>query len=430
MELEKKYSEITGETLYSGKHKSGLEIFILPKPEYSGTYAIFGTRYGSVDSEFIVPGETEPTKVPDGIAHYLEHKMFDQPDGSNVFDKFSKYGGNANAFTSFNMTAYLFSATSDFEENLKTLLDYVQSPYYTDETVAKEQGIIGQEIRMYDDNPGWKLFFNFINCLYCEHPVKKEIAGTVESIADITADYLYKCYNTFYNLSNMSIVIVGNADVKKTVEIIEEGIKKNEPFTEPIKRIYPEEPEKIASKYAEKSMAVSSPMFMMGFKDNDTGFGGKSLLKKNIEITILMRMLFDKGSHIYKKLYDMGLINSTFSLDYTMQPDYAFTSLDGESSDPEKVFEIILDELDKIREEGLDEAAFERAKKVEWGKYIRSYNDIEGYACAFMQLLFMGIDYFDFYDVYKTVTFDDAVKRFNKHFNRDLAALSVVKPLN
>ena len=430
MELEKKYSEITGETLYSGKHKSGLEIFILPKPEYSGTYAIFGTRYGSVDSEFIVPGETEPTKVPDGIAHYLEHKMFDQPDGSNVFDKFSKYGGNANAFTSFNMTAYLFSATSNFEENLKTLLDYVQSPYYTDETVAKEQGIIGQEIRMYDDNPGWKLFFNFINCLYCEHPVKKEIAGTVESIADITADYLYKCYNTFYNLSNMSIVIVGNADVKKTVEIIEEGIKKNEPFTEPIKRIYPEEPEKIASKYAEKSMAVSSPMFMMGFKDNDTGFGGKSLLKKNIEITILMRMLFDKGSHIYKKLYDMGLINSTFSLDYTMQPDYAFTSLDGESSDPEKVFEIILDELDKIREEGLDEAAFERAKKVEWGKYIRSYNDIEGYACAFMQLLFMGIDYFDFYDVYKTVTFDDAVKRFNKHFNRDLAALSVVKPLN
>ncbi len=430
MELEKKYSEITGETLYSGKHKSGLEIFILPKPEYSGTYAIFGTRYGSVDSEFIVPGETEPTKVPDGIAHYLEHKMFDQPDGSNVFDKFSKYGGNANAFTSFNMTAYLFSATSNFEENLKTLLDYVQSPYYTDETVAKEQGIIGQEIRMYDDNPGWKLFFNFINCLYCEHPVKKEIAGTVESIADITADYLYKCYNTFYNLSNMSIVIVGNTDVKKTVEIIEEGIKKNEPFTEPIKRIYPEEPEKIASKYAEKSMAVSSPMFMMGFKDNDTGFGGKALLKKNIEITILMRMLFDKGSHIYKKLYDMGLINSTFSLDYTMQPDYAFTSLDGESSDPEKVFEIILDELDKIREEGLDEAAFERAKKVEWGKYIRSYNDIEGYACAFMQLLFMGIDYFDFYDVYKTVTFDDAVKRFNKHFNRDLAALSVVKPLN
>lgn len=430
MELEKKYSEITGETLYSGKHKSGLEIFILPKPEYSGTYAIFGTRYGSVDSEFIVPGETEPTKVPDGIAHYLEHKMFDQPDGSNVFDKFSKYGGNANAFTSFNMTAYLFSATSDFEENLKTLLDYVQSPYYTDETVAKEQGIIGQEIRMYDDNPGWKLFFNFINCLYCEHPVKKEIAGTVESIADITADYLYKCYNTFYNLSNMSIVIVGNADVKKTVEIIEAGIKKNEPFTEPIKRIYPEEPEKIASKYAEKSMAVSSPMFMMGFKDNDTGYGGKALLKKNIEITILMRMLFDKGSHIYKKLYDMGLINSTFSLDYTMQPDYAFTSLDGESSDPEKVFEIILDELDKLRGDGLDEAAYERAKKVVWGKYIRSYNDIEGYACTFMQLLFMGIDYFDFYDVYKTVTFDDVVKRFNSHFNRDLAALSVVKPLN
>lgn len=429
MELTKRYSEITGETLYSGKHMSGLEVFILPKPEYSGTYAIFGTRYGSVDSEFIVPGETEVTRVPDGIAHYLEHKMFDQPDGSNVFDKFSKYGGNANAFTSFNMTAYLFSATANFEENLATLLDYVQSPYYTDETVAKEQGIIGQEIRMYDDNPGWKLFFNFINCLYNNHPVKKEIAGTVESIADITADYLYKCYNTFYNLSNMSLVIVGNADVEKTLKVIEAGIKKNEPFTEPIKKIYSEEPAHIAKQYAEKSMAISSPMFMLGFKDNDVNLTGEKLLKKNIEITILMRMLFDKGSEIYRKLYDMKLINSTFSLDYTMQPDYGFTSLDGESRDPKKVYEIILDEIDRIKSEGLDKDAFERAKKVVWGKYIRSYNDIEGYACTFMQLLFMGIDYFDFYDVYKTVTFEDVVKRFEEHFKREYSALSVVNPL-
>ena len=192
MELDFRKNNLTGEMLYSGKHSSGLEIYIIPKKDYSGSYAIFGTRYGSVDSEFVVPGESESITVPDGIAHYLEHKMFDQPDGSNVFDKFSKYGGNANAFTSFNITAYLFSATSNFEENLETLLDYVQSPYYTDETVAKEQGIIGQEIRMYDDNPGWKLFFNYINCLYKNHPVKKEIAGTIESISEITADYLYK----------------------------------------------------------------------------------------------------------------------------------------------------------------------------------------------------------------------------------------------
>lgn len=426
MELTFRKSEITGETMYSGVHSSGLDVYIVPKPEYSGTYAIFGTRYGSVDSDFVVPGETEVTHVPDGIAHYLEHKMFDQPDGSNVFDKFSKYGGNANAFTSFNITAYLFSSTSNFEENLATLLDYVQSPYYTDETVEKEQGIIGQEIRMYDDSPGWKLFFNFINCLYNEHPIKKEIAGTVESISHITADYLYKCYNTFYNLSNMSLVIVGNVDVDMAVKVICDGIKNNKPFNEPIKRVYSPEPKSIAKSYAEKSMAVSAPMFMLGWKDNDVNKTGAELLKKNIEITILMRMLFGKSSAIYKKLYDMNLINSTFSQDYTMQPDYGFTSLDGESRDPHKVFEIILDELDKTE---LDRSDFERAKKVTWGSYIRSHNDIEGYAGTFMQLLFMGIDYFDYYDVYKTVTFEDIKARFKEHFNRETAALSVVKPV-
>ncbi len=429
MELTFRKNELTGECMYYGTHRSGLGIYIIPKKDYSGAYAIFGTRYGSVDSKFVVPGETEVTEVPDGIAHYLEHKMFDQPDGSNVFDKFSKYGGNANAFTSFNITAYLFSCTANFEENLEALLDYVQSPYYTDETVAKEQGIIGQEIRMYDDNPGWQLFFDYINCLYKEHPVKKEIAGTVESISHITADYLYKCYNTFYNLSNMALVITGNVDVDSAMKVIEAGIKKNEPFTEPIKKIYPKEPAEVASHYAEKSMAISAPMFMMGFKDTDVDIDGDALLKKNIEITILLRMLFGKSSAIYKKLYDMSLINSTFGTDYTMQPAYGFTALEGESKDPKRVYDIIMEELDKVRETGLDRGDFERAKKVMWGNYIRSHNDIEDYAVTFLQLLFMNIDYFGYYDVYKTVTFEDVEKRFTEHFRRENSALSVVKPL-
>ena len=419
----------TGEKLYTAKHPSGLSVYIIPKQEYSGTYAIFGTRYGSVDSEFVVPGENEPITVPDGIAHYLEHKMFDQPDGSNVFDKFSKYGGNANAFTSFNMTAYLVSSTSNFEENLATLLDYVQSPYYTDETVSKEQGIIGQEIRMYDDNPGWKLFFNFINCLYNNHPVKKEIAGTIESISHITAEYLYKCYNTFYNLSNMSLVITGNVEIDRASKVIVDSIKNNDPFTEPIKKIYPDEPKSVPVKYIEKKMAISSPMFMMGFKDNDTGITGNELLKKDIEIRILMRMLFAKGSDIYKKLYDAGLINSTFSLDYTLQPDYGFTSLDGESKDPQKVYEIILDEINKLKNEDLSEDDYNRAKKVIWGRYIRTHNDIEDLATTFMQYKFMGVDYFNYYDVYKSITFEDIKKRFIEHFDAQYSALSVINPL-
>lgn len=429
MELNYTKNSVTGEEMYYGTHSSGLGIYIIPKKGYSKTYAIFGTRYGSVDSKFVVPGEKELTEVPDGIAHYLEHKMFDQSDGSNVFDKFSKYGGNANAFTSFNMTAYLFSATANIEENLETLMDYVQSPYFTEESVQKEQGIIGQEIRMYDDNGGWKLFFNFLNCLYQNHPVKKEIAGTVESISHITADYLYKCYNTFYNLSNMSIVVVGNVDAARIAQVIEKGVKKNEPFGEEIKKVYPEEPKEIAKNYAEQKLSVAMPLFMLGFKDTDTGYGGERLLKKSIEINILLKMLFGKSSKLYKDLYEKGLINNSFSLEYTMQPDYGYSSIDGESSDPKTVYDAVINEVERVRKEGLSREDFERIKKVMWGQYIRSQNDVEDYAVTFMQHLFMGIDYFNYYDVYKTVTFEDVKNRFDEHFVKERSALSVVNPV-
>lgn len=429
MELQYRKNDKTGEELYYATHSSGLGIYIIPKKDYSKTYAIFGTRYGSVDSKFVVPGESELTEVPDGIAHYLEHKMFDQPDGSNVFDKFSKYGGNANAFTSFNITAYLFAATSNIEENIETLMDYVQSPYFTEESVQKEQGIIGQEIRMYDDSGSWKLFFNFLNCLYKEHPVKKEIAGTVESISHITPEYLYKCYDTFYNLSNMSIVVVGNVDPVKISKVIENGVKKNEPFEEKIKKVYPTEPDEVAKQYAEQSLSVAMPLFMTGFKDTNNGFGSDELLKKSIETNIILKMLFGRSSKFYKSLYEKGLINNRFSLEYTMQPDYAYSSIDGESSDPKAVYEAVINEVEETRKNGLSKEDFERIKKVVWGEYIRSQNDVEDYAVTFLQMLFMDIDYFNFYDVYKTITFEDVQKRFEEHFVKEHSALSVINPV-
>lgn len=429
MELQYRKNDKTGEELYYTTHSSGLGIYIISKKDYSKTYAIFGTRYGSVDSKFVVPGESELTEVPDGIAHYLEHKMFDQPDGSNVFDKFSKYGGNANAFTSFNITAYLFAATSNIEENIETLMDYVQSPYFTEESVQKEQGIIGQEIRMYDDSGSWKLFFNFLNCLYKEHPVKKEIAGTVESISHITPEYLYKCYDTFYNLSNMSIVVVGNVDPVKISKVIENGVKKNEPFEEKIKKVYPTEPDEVAKQYAEQSLSVAMPLFMTGFKDTNNGFGGDELLKKSIETNIILKMLFGRSSKFYKSLYEKGLINNRFSLEYTMQPDYAYSSIDGESSDPKAVYEAVINEVEETRKNGLSKEDFERIKKVVWGEYIRSQNDVEDYAVTFLQMLFMDIDYFNFYDVYKTITFEDVQKRFEEHFVKEHSALSVINPV-
>ncbi len=429
MELKHITSDITGEEMYCGTHPSGLGIYLIPKKDYSETYAIFGTRYGSVNSKFIVPGETEVTEVPDGIAHYLEHKMFDQPDGSNVFDKFAKYGGNANAFTSFDMTAYLFTATEHIEENLAALMDYVQSPYYTDETVQKEQGIIGQEIRMYDDSGNWKLFFNLLNCLYQNHPVKKEIAGTVESISHITPEYLYKCYNTFYNLSNMSIVVVGGFNVESVLDVIEKGIKKNEPFTEEIKKIYEDEPSEIAKPYAEQKMSVASPLFMIGFKDTDTGYGGERLIKKYIEVSILLKMLFGRSSRLYKELYESGLINNTFQTDYTVQTSYAYSAIEGESRDSKAVYEAVKNEIERVRREGLNEDDFNRIKKVMWGRYIRSHNNVEEYAGMFMQFLFVGADYFNYHDAYEKVTFDDVKRRFENHFVTERSALSVINPM-
>lgn len=428
MDMKHMTSSITGEEMYYGTHSSGLGIYIIPKRDYSKTYAIFGTRYGSVDSAFVVPGESEVTEVPDGIAHYLEHKMFDQPDGSNVFDKFAKYGGNANAFTSFNITAYLFSATANIEENIEALMDYVQSPYFTEESVQKEQGIIGQEIRMYDDNGNWKLFFNLLNCLYHNHPVKKEIAGTVESISHITPEYLYKCYNTFYNLSNMAIVVAGNVDAKKIAAVIEKNIRKNEPFQDEIKKVYPNEPSDIAKSYAEQKLSVATPLFMIGFKDIDTGYCGDKLLKKNMEVNILLKMLFGKSSKLYKNLYEKGIINNSFSVEYTMQPSYAYSSIEGESNDPKAVYDAVIAEIERVRKEGLCEEDFNRIKKVIWGEYIRSQNDVEEYAGTFMQMLFMDIDYFNYYDVYNTVTFEDVKKRFDEHFVKERSALSVVNP--
>ena len=415
-----------GEKYTVATHESGLKIYVCEKPVFKSTYAIFGTKYGSVDSCFTVPGEDQITKVPDGIAHYLEHKMFDQPNGENVFDSFSVFGADANAFTSFNMTAYLFSATRNFNDNLKVLLDYVQKPYFTEESVEKERGIIGQEIKMYDDSSDWRVFFNMLGCMYQNNPVKLDIAGTVESIAKIDTDLLYKCYNTFYNLSNMTLFVTGDFDCDEVLKVIEENILSDKPFTSEIKRHYPEEPKEIAEKFKSIKLSVATPKFMMGFKDNDCGFGGEKLLKKTIITDILRKMLFTKTSPLYEKLYNEGLITPGFSSDYTGEINYGFTAIEGESKNPQKVYDIIIDYIEEMKKNGLSKDSFERAKKAIWGKYICSYNDIEDFSHSFLSNIMRDINYLNYYDVYKTITFEDVQKRFFEHFNKEYSVLSVV----
>ncbi len=428
MLLKQYHSETLKEDVYHGVHKSGLNLYILPKQGYSKSYAVFATHYGSIDNKFVVPGEKQATEVPDGIAHFLEHKMFEEQEGS-VFNQFSRLGALPNAFTSFNMTAYLFSCTDYFYDNLDILLNFVQNPYFTDENVQKEQGIIGQEIRMYEDDPNWRVFFNFLGGLYHHHPVKQDVGGTIDSIGKIDKEILYKCYNTFYHPSNMILFVVGDVDADTVVSHVEKDIKKEHPPQEDIQRIYPEEPNTIYQQKVEQHLSVSIPLFHMGFKDTDIGYGGQRLLKKDITTRILLEMILGKSTSLYQSLYEQGLINSTFDVDFTAEKGYGYTVFGGESPDPEKVRQQILDEINKGQREDLDPKVFERIKKVIFARFLRQFNSIERLANSFTASLFKGIHLFDYMEAYQAVSFKDVQERFESHFKPENMVLSIVKPL-
>lgn len=423
MVFEKIEDKRLNEVLYKGVHKSGLTVYVLPKPEHSKSYAAFATNYGSIDYRFIIPGEGDYTEIPDGVAHFLEHKLFEQPDGSNAFDSYSMTGASANAFTSFNSTVYLYSCTDRYYENLEILLDFVSNPYFTKENVDKEQGIIGQEIRMYDDDPGWRVFFNLLDCLYVNHPVKKDIAGTVESIGEIDKDLLYKCYNTFYNPTNMILFACGNVDCEKIEQLVNKYVTAN-PNTE-IKRFLPDEPKVINKKYKEQKLSISTPLFQIGFKDTDVGYGGTKLLRKEIITSILLEILLGEGSDLYNKLYTEGLINDSFDADFEAEISYGFSSFSGESTDPDKVLDTILQAFSNME---FNEEEFEMAKKVELARYLRMWNSVEGVSNTMVSDLFKGINIFEYSDIVKDITLDDVKLRFKEHFDEKNCAMSVIKP--
>jgi len=416
------------ETLYFSKLDNGLEVFILPKEGYSRQFAIFATNFGSIDSKFKIPGESEINEVPDGVAHFLEHKLFEEEKG-NVFDKFSKLGASANAYTNFTNTAYLFSCTNNFYQSLEVLLGFVQNPYFTHENVEKEKGIIGQEIRMYDDNGEWRSFFNLLQALYHNHPVRIDIAGTVESISKIDKDVLYKCYNTFYHPDNMMLFIAGDVDVNKTIEVIEKNIL-SETLERPedIMRFYPDEPKEIYKNRIEQHLTVSQPLFNIGFKDQDVGYGGERLFIKDIGTTVLMEMIFGKGSDIYTDLYREGLINDTFSFDFNSQIDYSYSILGGESPDPDRVAEILKEKVTGIRPEHLTEKDFYLARNKLLGRYLKNFNSLDHIASNFVAFHFNGINFLEFIDHLGEINLNYVRERFVQHFIPDNMALSVILP--
>lgn len=423
-------SSFFDEVLMHRKMKNNLDVFYVPKKGFTKKYAVLATNYGSNDLEFISPFDGEKIKLNEGIAHFLEHKMFEQPDGSDAFAEFSKLGANANAFTNFNMTAYLFSTTDNFYDSLKHLISYVYSPHFTDENVEKEQGIIGQEIKMYDDNADWRLFFNTLKAMYIHHPNRIDIAGTVESISKITKEELYKCYNAFYSPSNMALFVIGDLDFDEICQIVEETSTNENVFDGSIQRIYPDEPNEIATKEIVEEMEVSMPMFSIGYKDPWNGeISGKELCIKSLETEMIMSCIFKKGSKLNEYLYDNQLIFEPLSCEYNSHNDYGYSIISGESRNIEEVHKKIVEFIEENIKNGIDKESFEMVKKAKLGSFVRAFDSIESIANTFLNYYFEDINYFDVYDYMKSITLDDLNKRLKEHFNPEMAVISIVNPL-
>ena len=384
------------ETLYHEKLSNGLEVYILPKKGFSKTFATFTTKYGSIDNHFVPYGQQEAIKVPDGIAHFLEHKMFEKEDG-DIFQQFSKQGASANAFTSFTRTAYLFSATGQINENVETLLDFVQSPYFTEKTVEKEKGIIAQEITMYDDQPDWRLYFGMIENMYENHPVKIDIAGTVESIQDITAEHLYTCYNTFYHPSNMVLFVVGAVDPESMMEFIKAN-QGQKTFEEPkeIKRIYPDEPIEVAIKERTLEMSVQKPKVFVGVKPELLHYSGTSMLKHELSAQLAYELLFGRTSDFYHHAYENNLIDESYSFDYSLENGFGYALIGSDTNDPEKLAQEINHTLDQAMEKWpFGQADLDRIRRKKIGFFLRALNSPEYIANQFTRYAFNNMNLFD-----------------------------------
>lgn len=426
MNYEKKLirNERSNEQYYCIEHPTGLKIVVWEMANYSTCHALFGTKYGSINTMFKTNKDKDYVKVPEGIAHYLEHKLFENED-CDVFSLYAKTGASANAYTSFDKTCYLFSCTDNFDDSLRILLDFVQKPYFTKETVEKEQGIIGQEIRMYDDNAGWRVFFNMLAGLYHNHPVKIDIAGTVESIAKIDSDLLYKCYNTFYNLKNMVLSIAGNVKVDDVLKICDEMLKPCENLE--LKTVFEDEPETVVEKEVTQNLQVATPLFNIGFKSKPES--GIDLIKAEVETNIVLSLLCDESSNLYKEMYEDGLINSEFATEVFNGDGYFCSIFEGESKNPKEVFSRINDEIERVKVEGFDEERFELIKKSYYGSQIRGYNNVEAVATSMINAYMSGVTPFDVIETAANVTLKDVYNRLFKQFNKENTTISIVNPI-
>ncbi len=413
------------EKCYMEKLENGLQVIIIPKKEIQKKYIIWATKFGSIDNTFIDSTTGEKVVIPDGVAHFLEHKMFEQKNGVDSLYVLMALGLDANAYTTNDHTAYLFECTDHFYEGLDELMDYVQNPYFTDQNVEKEKGIIGQEIGMYDDDPGWQLYINAMDCLYEKNPIKVDTAGTVETISGINPEMLYKCYNTFYHPSNMVLTVVGDFEPEAILAEIKKRLKDNEARGE-ITRIYPEEKLEINKKYVEKEMEVSLPLFMIGFKDNIKDKYNE-VVKRHIAIEIILNMLIGKSSNLYNELYKEGYLLSQPDLEYEFGNEYSHVLIGGQSKNPQKVYEKIAEKIQEMKNNDINVQEFERIKKKIYGDYAVEYNNVADIGRMFTSDYIKGINSFEYMDKFEEIDVEYAKQVLKEIFTEDKMIMSVIK---
>ena len=422
MEFEIIKNERLSEEYFTLKHPSGLKILVYPKEGSHSTYAMIGTHFGSINREFIHNGKK--ITVPDGTAHYLEHKLFESEEG-DAFKQYAKTGASANAYTSFDTTCYLFSCSEKFDESLEILFDLIQSPYFTPETVAKEQGIIGQEIKMYDDSPEWRVNMNLLQAMYQEHTINKDIAGTVETIAEINPEILYECYNSYYNLNNMVLSVAGNADPQKVLEVADRKLKMNAPVQ--TESLFPEEPYSVGKDYVEQILPVAVPLFALGFKEN--AGKGFATTKELLCTSIIQESFAGEGSALYRDLLDKKLINSSFYTEYSEGNGYRYLAFQGETRYPSEVSKAIKEAVIKLHETGISAEDFENAKRCVYGRIIRGFDRPSSISAELINGEFTGRDIFEGAELISGITLEDVNTRLASQLDPDNCCLSVIKAI-
>ena len=420
--MKQTFYERIGEAVCRETLPNGLRINIVPKRDYAKSYAFFATRYGGMDTRFCLNGKWLDT--PAGIAHYLEHKMFDTKEG-NALQELAKNGAEPNAFTSNAMTGYYFDSTDHFEENLEILLSFVSIPYFTEESVAKEQGIIGQEIRMIEDNPDWQIYTRMMKALYAASTARTSIAGTVESISHITAETLYNCHKAFYTPSNMVLTVVGNVDPVHVVDIARRILPRE--GGPAIPRDYGTEPAQVAEKETKLAMEVSCPQFLTGFKCTPAE-DGEGYMRQSLIGDMACDILLGDSSPLYLRLYDRGLINTSFGGAYEMMPGVAYLYAGGDSKDARAVTAEIQKEAKRLVEEGIDEDFYQRVRRASFGSNLRGLNSFENIAVSLSEGYFHGYDPFRFPQVFDTITKDDITAFLRENLTADRAVLSEIVP--